>query len=150
MVVLFESRRRGKLVASPLKLICGSNSLSGRFVLKRVLCAALIAAPGPALAAMPQMTVADLQTICAGNDAENNAACRFFILGVVEGASLGEGRQTVDGPLCIATASSSQLVTAIKIAMAADLKAFPQDRSLAAAGFVTAAAMKVFPCPKTQ
>ena len=32
--------------------------------------------------------------------------------------------------------------------MQADLAAFPQDKSLAAGGFVAAAAMKAFPCDK--
>jgi hypothetical protein len=119
-------------------------------MLKPIICASLIAIPFPALADQARMTVADLQTICAGDDAETGAACKFFILGVVEGASFGEGRQTAGGPLCIASVPSSQLVTAVKIAMAADLKAFPQDRSLAAAGFVAAVAMKAFPCPKAK
>ena len=119
-------------------------------MLKLIFCATVIAVTFPALADPSQMTVADLQTICAGHDAETGAACKFFILGVVEGASFGQGRQTAGGPLCIASAPSSQLVTAVRLAMAADLKAFPQDSSLAAAGFVAAAAMKAFPCSRAK
>ena len=94
-----------------------------------------------------QMTVADLQQICAGSSLDTQNACRFFILGVVEGASLGNGAKTAAGPLCIAPGvSDTALVAGVKKMMQADLVAFPEDKSLAAAGFVVAAAMKVFPC----
>jgi hypothetical protein len=109
--------------------------------------ALLLSLPAPAHAA--QMTVGDLQTICAGSDNMSEASCRFFVLGVVEGSSFGEGRKTVGGPLCIAEGVSSvRLRDAVVTAMAADVSAFPKDRSLAAAGFVAAAAMKAFPCKK--
>jgi len=106
----------------------------------------LLAVPTPVFA--DQMTVSDLQAICAGRDAEATAACKFYILGAVDGAVLGEGRKTAGGPLCIAPASSERLIPAVKAAMAADLKAFPRDRTLVAAGFVLAAAMRAFPCHK--
>ena len=101
----------------------------------------------PALA--DQMTVAELQQICAGKTLDTQNACRFYVLGVVEGASFGEGSKTVAGPLCIASdVQSTALVDAVKKLMQADLLAYPQDKSLAAAGFVAAAAMKAFPCKK--
>jgi hypothetical protein len=95
------------------------------------------------------MTVGDLQQICSGNDVEARTACRFFILGVVEGADLATGLKTVGGPLCIADGvADAVLVDSVKRLMQADLAVYPQDKALAAAGFVAAAAMKAHPCKK--
>jgi hypothetical protein len=96
-----------------------------------------------------QMNVGDLQMICAGREVESTTACRFFVLGVVEGASFGEGRKTAGGPLCIREGiAGSDLVSTVKRAMTLDLQAFPQDKNIAAAGFVAAAAMKAYPCKR--
>jgi hypothetical protein len=95
------------------------------------------------------MTVGDLQQICSGKDGEVQSACRYYILGVVDGASLATDLKPVGGPLCIAPdVASVALVASVKKLMQADLVAYPEDKSLAASGFVAAAAMKAFPCKK--
>ena len=105
----------------------------------------------PLAALADQMTVSDLQQLCSGKDVESQSACRFFILGVVEGTSLGTGVKTGAGPLCIAPeVPSTALVASVKKMMQADLVAYPEDRSLAAAGFVIAAEMKSHPCKKSN
>ena len=115
------------------------------------ICIALSMICAPLTAIADQMTVADLQQICSGKDIESQSACRFFILGVVEGASLGTELKTVGGPLCIAPGvSSSALVASVKKMMQAVLIAYPEDKSLPAAGFVAAAAMKSYPCEKAK
>ena len=106
------------------------------------------AAPLQATAA-DQMTVADLQLMCSSKAIDTQNACRFFILGVIEGAPLAEGMKTVKGPLCIAPGVvDAALVAKVKDWMERDLQAFPEDKALAAAGFVVAAAMRSFPCRK--
>lgn len=105
----------------------------------------LSCAPLTALAA--QMTVGDLEQICNGGSKDAQSACRFYILGVTDGASFGTGLETAAGPLCIASETSDKaLVEAVKEAMRLDLAEYPEDRSLTAAGFVAAAAMRAFPC----
>ena len=117
--------------------------------MSRLLAIASLAFWLPLEALAEQMTVDDLQQICAGSQADTANACRFYILGVVEGSVFGNGAKAAAGPLCIAPdVPGSALVVAVKQAMKADLLAFPQDKSLAAAGFVVAAAMKSFPCKK--
>ncbi|MBV9080879.1 MAG: hypothetical protein JO102_07160 [Elusimicrobia bacterium] len=96
-----------------------------------------------------QMTVADLQEICSGAHQADQSACRFYILGALDGAGLATGLKTVDGPFCYEPdVQITPMVQAVKVAMQVDLKAYPQDKTLPAVSFVTAAAMKAFPCKK--
>jgi hypothetical protein len=37
------------------------------------------------------MTAGDLQQICIGSSAESKAACRFYLLGITQGISMGMG-----------------------------------------------------------
>ena len=116
----------------------------------RTICFGLFIGCVPLTALADQMTVSDLQLICSGTTEDTQNACRFFILGVVEGATgFGEGTKTAKGPLCIAPdVSDKSLVIAVKKAMQLDLAAYPEDKSLLAAGFVVAAAIMAYPCKK--
>jgi hypothetical protein len=113
----------------------------------RTICIAFFVSGAP-MAFAEQMTVDDLQQVCSGRDIESQNACRFYILGVVEGASVGTGRNVSGRTLCIAAEEipSPALADAVKQKMRDDLIAFPGDKSLAASGFVIAAAMKSYPC----
>lgn len=113
---------------------------------RTLLAFALATVPFPAMAAPQTMPVSFLNTLCSFAD---DTACAYYVLGVVEGASFGEGRQTAGGTLCVAEGvTAARLKEAVKAAMDLDLKAFPEDRNLAAAGFIEAAAMRAFPCRK--
>jgi hypothetical protein len=114
----------------------------------RTICIAFFVSGASMAAFAEQMTVDDLQQICSGRDTASQNACRFYILGVVEGASVGTGRNVSGRTLCIAAEEipSPALADAVKQKMRADLIAFPEDKSLAASGFVIAAAMKSYPC----
>ena len=93
-----------------------------------------------------------MQTICSGSGEANQNACRFYILGVVDGAGLATGRlKTMNGPYCVAEGvRDADLVAAVKKSIETVLRAFPADKSLAAGGFVAASAMKSFPCSKSK
>ena len=83
--------------------------------------------------------------------AEDANACRFFILGVLDGASMATGAKTPLGPLCITPGvPGSTLVAAVKKTMGEDLASNPEDRSLAAAGAVVAIVMNAFPCQNPE
>ena len=118
----------------------------------RIICLVLPLSCCSRMALADEMTVGDLQPICSGSGEANQNACRFYILGVVDGADLAAGRlKTVNGPYCMAEGvRDADLVDSVKKWMQADLKAYPADKSLAAGGFVAAAAMKSFPCPKSK
>jgi Rap1a immunity proteins len=118
----------------------------------RTICFGLFIACVPLPALADQMTAADLQLICSGTTEDTQNACRFFILGVVEGATgFGTGTKLKTGPLCIAPdIPDKALVVAVKKWMQVDLIAYPEDKSLSAAGFVVAAAMEAYPCKKSN
>jgi hypothetical protein len=96
----------------------------------------------PAFAQDSQMKLSDLMDICTGRDASSQSACRFYILGVTEGGSIGAGVAKDESHFCIRESVSSQnMVLIVKKAMSRDLAAFPKDKEMPAVSFV-AAAMK--------
>jgi hypothetical protein len=121
----------------------------------RAVCVALLLTCAPVAAgaeiATAQMTLGDLQHMCADAAAESHSACQFFILGVVDGASMANGVQTAAGPLCIAPrVPGTTLVSAVRKAIDDDLTSDPGDKTLAAAGAIVAIAMIAFPCQKSN
>ena len=114
------------------------------------ICALVISAS--ALAADNAMTAGELQQICLGSNAESKAACRFYILGIVQGIDSGmtiaDGKIQGGRPCVPENISGSALELAVKMKMGAVLMVFPDDRKLDASGFVTAMIIKTFPCRK--
>jgi len=100
------------------------------------------------------MTAGDLQEICIGSSAESKAACRFYLLGISQGISLGMSMadgKTQGGRLCIPEdLSSSAIELAVKMKMGQDLMVFPDDRKLDASGLVGAMLVSSFPCRKSK
>jgi hypothetical protein len=97
------------------------------------------------------MTAGDLQEICIGSSAESKAACRFYLLGITQGISMGMG--IADGKMeggrpCIENLSASAIELAVKMKMGQDLMVFPDDRKLDASGLVSAILVSTFPCRK--
>ena len=79
------------------------------------------------------MTAGDLQQICIDSSAESKAACRFYLLGITQGISMG---------MTIA------IELAVKLKLGEDLMVFPDDRKLDASGVVGAILVSTFPCRK--
>lgn len=101
----------------------------------------------PASTQAAQMTLSDLRDICAGTDEVSTAACKFYILGVTEGAGIGAGIANDKTHFCITEGVSSQkMVLIVKKAMAQDLAVFPQDKDMPAVSFVAASMQQAFPC----
>lgn len=110
-----------------------------------LLAAAFFALPASTQAA--QMTLSDLRDICSGADDVSTAACKFYILGVTEGAGIGAGTANDKAHFCIPEDVSSQkMVLIVKKAMAQDLAVFPQDKDRPAVSFVAASMQQAFPC----
>lgn len=111
-------------------------------------------------AAAAQTTLGDLYKLCTSSNEGDKSACRFYILGVFEGAQLiGETVQDKSGGFqaakdkrfCVPeglTSAAMELV--VKMKMGEDLAVYPQDRDMPAVSFVTAVISKQYPCQKTK
>ena len=100
------------------------------------------------------MAVGELQQICLGSSAESKAACRFYILGISQGITLGmsiaDGKTQGGRPCVPENISSAALELVVKMKIGEDLMVFPDDRKLEASGFVGAVFIKSFPCRKPR
>lgn len=111
-------------------------------------------------AAGAQMTLGDLHKLCTSPDESDKSACRFYILGVFEGAQMGAGtvrdktgkfQEVKDKPICVPEGlTGSAMELAVKMKMGADLTVFPEDRSMPAVSFLIALLTKEFPCQKAK
>lgn len=107
----------------------------------------IVVTASPAFA--DQMNLGDLHKICSSPEKEDKAACAFYNLGVMEGAGIGSGVAQDKRHFCIPDGvAGSQLESAVKKAMNADLKAYPKDNDIPAVSFISAVIMHEFPCPK--
>ena len=96
------------------------------------------------------MTAGDLEQICIGSSAESKAACRYYLLGITQGISMGMSiadKKTQGGRPCVPDdLSSSAIELAVKMKLGQDLMVFPDDRKLDASGVVGAILVSTFPC----
>jgi hypothetical protein len=96
------------------------------------------------------MTAGDLQEICIGSNAESKASCRFYLLGIKQGISIGIGiadGKTQGGRPCIPeNLSAAAIELTVKMKMGQDLMVFPDDHKLDASGLVGAILVSTFPC----
>jgi len=98
------------------------------------------------------MTAGDLQQICIDSIAESKAACRFYLLGITQGISMGmsiaDGKTQGGRPCVPDNLSASAIELAVKMKLGEDLMVFPDDRKLDASGVVGAILVSTFPCHK--
>jgi hypothetical protein len=110
-----------------------------------------------AAAAEREMTAGDLYSLCNSSGNEQTA-CRFYILGAVQGIGLGDGsfmgrdgqfverRKTI---FCAPTnMSQSQMVGVFQKTMQLLERVFPQDLKEPAIALIAAAMHQKFPCQK--
>ena len=106
----------------------------------------------PAAAEETAMTAGELEQICIGSSAESKAACRFYLLGVTQGISMGmsiaDGKTQGGRPCVPDNLSPSAIELAVKMKLGQDLMVFPDDRKLEASGVVGAILVVTFPCGK--
>jgi len=100
------------------------------------------------------MTGGDLQDICTSSSADGKSACRFYILGITQGLSMGmniaDGK-TKGGRPCIPDDTSSQtLELTVKMKLGQILMVFPEDKTLDASGVIGAILVNTFPCRKAR
>ena len=105
-----------------------------------------------------ELTAGDLYSFCNANDEMTKAACRFYILGAVQGISLGSGSIMDSSGRFVAKAKThfcipddmpqSQMVAVFQRTMQPLAQAYPQDLKLPAISVLAAAMARAFPCPK--
>ena len=108
------------------------------------------------------MKVADLYKICTSSAEIDKSSCRFYLLGLFEGAGFEAStqkdesgnrveRKDKDKPYCVPDELPvSAMEFLVKMRMGEDLVMFPQDSELAAAGFVMAIIQIQYPCHKAK
>jgi hypothetical protein len=106
--------------------------------------------------AAQRVTLANLYNSCTSSSDGEKATCKYYILGVFEGAQLtGESIQDKSGKLrelsekryCVPEALSPEAIElTVKMKMGQDLAVFPQDRTMPAVSFVTAVMANAFSC----
>ena len=98
------------------------------------------------------MTAGDLQELCIDSSAESKAACRFYLLGITQGISMGmsiaDGKTQGGRPCIPDDLSAAAIELAVKMKMGSDLMVYPDDRKLDASGLVGAILASTFPCRK--
>ena len=118
-----------------------------------------IGALTPALSAQSKasdsaMTGADLQQICTDPSADGKAACRFYVLGITQGISLGisiaDGKTKGGRPCIPDNTPADTLELAVKMKLGQDLMVYPEDKKLAASGLIGAVLINAFPCRKPR
>ena len=100
-----------------------------------------------AQAAQIEMTATDLDMFCNSSDPTVEPACRFYILGVAQGISIGAGAANDKAHFCIPDdVPTTQLVAIFRRTAAALKSKFPADMKLPAASIVGAAFAREYPC----
>jgi hypothetical protein len=95
-----------------------------------------------------QMKVSDLKEICdATSHAESVAACKFYVLGVVEGLQIGVGIANDKAHFCMPDGvTATNMVQTVRVKMAGDLVLHPEDKDMPAVSFVGAVMVSTYPC----
>ena len=108
--------------------------------------------PRQASAEAKAMTAEDLREICVGASAESKASCRFYLLGITQGISMGmaiaDGKTQGGRPCLPDDLSSSAIELTVKMKLGQDLMVYPDDQRLDASGVVAAILVSTFPCRK--
>ena len=117
-----------------------------------------LVASSPAVADV--LSAGDLYSFCNANDEMNKAACQFYVLGSVQGISLGSG-SVIDSSgrlvtndkrhFCIPDDTpQSELVAVFQRTMQSLAKTYPEDLKLSAISVLAIAMARAFPCPKSN
>jgi len=114
---------------------------------------AAVAAGRSAPVRAEQMTAGDLQQICSSQKLDVDAPCRFYIMGIVQGITIGLGMADgqAGGRPCIPDdLPMAKLETVVKAQLGADLMVNPQDKELPASSLVGAVIATTFKCKRAR
>lgn len=91
------------------------------------------------------MTVGDLKQICSGSDQEAKTACKFYIMGYVQGASTSLPRK----PCLPENYTFSSVQESVTTKMAALITKYPRSVNLEASGALSGILVSLYTCPNT-
>src|SRR6185312_3292385 len=101
-----------------------------------------------------EMTASDLQQVCSSQNPDVDAPCRFYIMGILQGVTIGiamaDGQVTGGRPCIPDNVQDTTLERVVKAKLGADLMVYPQDRNMPASSFVGGVIANVFACNKTK
>lgn len=101
-----------------------------------------------------ELTVSDLQHVCNSQGRANDAECGLYILGVVQGITIGmqmaDGKFAGGRPCVPDNIPLSKLEPRVKAELGWDLKVFPEDKNKPASTFIGAFIASNFPCDKAH
>lgn len=93
------------------------------------------------------MVGSDLYKFCMAADPKSLVACRFYILGAVEGISLAATVLKDNKHFCIpANVTQSEMVSIVRIEMEAAFREYPEDKNAPAIELVGDAMASRYPC----
>src|SRR6266852_5497740 len=116
----------------------------------------------PCFTSMPlradELTAGELLSFCTSTDQVTSTACRFYVLGVVQGVGIGDSAYMDATPKLVEKKKTifclpdntpeSQMVTIVTDSMIKVFAAYPNNKRLPATGAILAAMFQKFPCPK--
>jgi hypothetical protein len=107
-----------------------------------------------------ELSAGQLYAFCTSTDAVATAACRFYILGVVQGIGMGDGatmgadrklRSRNKTHFCIPDeASQARMVAVFQDTVRLLVTKYPEDLKSPAVSIVDAAMNHAFPCPRSN
>lgn len=124
-------------------------------LMKRVASAALATLMVTVPARADQLPTSDLLDFCESKNPSTNSACRYFILGVVEGIAAADGtvkrgNQFVEGKktiICMPDdVATESMVKEFKATMKGVAQLYPDDLKLPAISSVVAFMSRRYPC----
>lgn len=114
---------------------------------------ALMAAQSTPVSAK-EITARDLQEICSSQNRHADAPCRLYIMGIVQGITIGlgmaDGKVALGRPCIPDDVQDSKFETLVKVKLGADLMVNPGDKELPASSFVGAVIATTFQCNKAR
>ena len=101
-----------------------------------------------------EMTAGDLQKICSSQDPDVDAPCRFYIMGILQGVTIGiamaDGQVTGGRPCVPDNVQDTTFERVVKAKLGADFMVYPQDKNMPASSFVGSVIANVFACNKAK
>jgi len=101
-----------------------------------------------------EMTAGDLQQVCSTQNPDVDAPCRFYIMGIVQGITLGlgmaDGKVALGKPCIPDDLQNSKLEILVKANLGADLMVNPGDKDLPASSLVGAVIATNFKCKNAR
>ena len=105
-----------------------------------------------------EMTAGELLSLCTSTDQVASTACRFYVLGVVQGIGIGDSAYMDATPKLVEKKKTifclpdntpqAQMVTIVRDTMKRVFAAYPNDKNLPATSSILAAMFQKFPCSK--